>query len=160
MQGGRYPLSLFAFKPLGQAARRDARRRSGKWLNERCSRRLCRTVADHENGGLRSLPHARTARDRHGDTSFRRIDASLTTADLAYDDAHYDHACVDRDLNCVFPVDRLAALAREGRIAGMTAEHFSMGYSQALRELRETTVPQIARAGSAARPDAVLLTGG
>ena len=95
-----------------------------------------------------------------GDNTFRRIDGGLTTADLAYDDAHYDHACVDRDLNCVFPVDRLAALAREGRISGMTAEHFSMGYSQALRELRETTIPQLARAVSAARPDAVVLTGG
>jgi hypothetical protein len=95
-----------------------------------------------------------------GDNSFRRIDASLATADLAYDDAHYDHGCVDRDLNCVFPVDRLASLAREGRIAGMTSEHFSMGFSQALRELRDTTVPEIARAVSAARPDAVLLTGG
>jgi D-proline reductase (dithiol) PrdB len=95
-----------------------------------------------------------------GDNTFRRIDSSLSGADLAYDDAHYDHACIDRDINCVFPVDRLTSLAREGRIAGMTAEHFSMGYSQALRELRETTVPQIARAVSAARPDAVLLTGG
>ncbi len=95
-----------------------------------------------------------------GDNTFRRIDSSLAGADLAYDDAHYDHACIDRDINCVFPVDRLASLAREGRIAGTTAEHFSMGYSQALRELRETTVPQIARAVSAARPDAVLLTGG
>ena len=95
-----------------------------------------------------------------GDNTFRKIDGSLTTADLAYDDAHYDHACVDRDLNCVFPVDRLASLAREGRIAGTTPEHFSMGYSQALRELRETTIPQLARAVSAARPDAVLLTGG
>ena len=35
-----------------------------------------------------------------------------------------------------------------------------MGFSQALRELRETTIPQLARAVSAARPDAVLLTGG
>jgi D-proline reductase (dithiol) PrdB len=95
-----------------------------------------------------------------GDNTFRRIDSSLPGADLAYDDAHYDHACIDRDINCLFPIDRLTSLAREGRIAGMTAEHFSMGYSQALRELRETTVPQIARAVSAARPDAVLLTGG
>ena len=95
-----------------------------------------------------------------GDNGWRRIEGSLTTADLTYDDAHYDHACVDRDLNCVFPLDRLASLAREGRIAGTTGEHFSMGFSQALRELRETTVPQLARAVSAARPDAVLLTGG
>jgi hypothetical protein len=60
----------------------------------------------------------------------------------------------------VYPIDRLAALAREGRISGVTAQHFSMGFSQALRELRDTTVPQLARAVAEARPDAVLLTGG
>ncbi len=95
-----------------------------------------------------------------GDNGFRRIDASLTATELTYDDAHYDHGCVDKDLNCVFPVDRLAALVREGRIGGMTAEHYSMGFSQALRELRDTTIPQLARAVSGSRPDAVLLTGG
>ena len=95
-----------------------------------------------------------------GDATFRRVDSSLSAADLAVDDTHYDHACIDKDVNCVFPVDRLSALARERRIAGVTAEHFSMGFSQALRELRETTIPQLARAVVAARPDAVLLTGG
>ncbi len=95
-----------------------------------------------------------------GDSTWRRIDSSLKATDLAVDDSHYDHGCIDEDVNCVFPIDRLAALAREGRIAGTTAEHFSMGFSQALRDLRETTVPQIARAVSAVRPDAVLLTGG
>ena len=95
-----------------------------------------------------------------GDNSFKRIDGSLSASELAVDDAHYDHGCIDKDVNCVFPIDRLRSLAREGRIAGLTEEHFSMGFSQALRELRETTVPQLARAVSAARPDAVLLTGG
>ena len=95
-----------------------------------------------------------------GDNSFKRIDGSLSASELAVDDAHYDHGCIDKDVNCVFPIDRLRSLAREGRIAGLTDEHFSMGFSQALRELRETTVPQLARAVSAARPDAVLLTGG
>jgi len=95
-----------------------------------------------------------------GDNSFRRIDASLSASELAVDDSHYEHGCIDKDVNCVFPIDRLRALARERRIAGLTDEHFSMGFSQALRELRETTIPQLARAVSAARPDAVLLTGG
>jgi hypothetical protein len=95
-----------------------------------------------------------------GDNSFRHIDASLSASELAVDDSHYDHACIDKDVNCVFPIDRLRTLAREGRIAGLTDAHFSMGFSQALRELRETTIPQLARAVSAARPDAVLLTGG
>jgi len=95
-----------------------------------------------------------------GDNSFKRIDASLSATELAVDDSHYDHGCIEKDVNCVFPLDRLRSLAREGRIAGLTEEHFSMAFSQALRELRETTVPQLARAVSSARPDAVLLTGG
>ena len=98
--------------------------------------------------------------EKEGDNSFRRIDGSLSASELAVDDSHYDHGCIDKDVNCVFPIDRLRSLAREGRIGGLTEEHFSMAFSQALRELRETTIPQLARVVSGARPDAVLLTGG
>jgi hypothetical protein len=79
---------------------------------------------------------------------------------LAYDDDHYDHTCVDQDLNCVFPIDRLRDLANEGRIGGCAPKHFSMGFSQALRELRQTTIPSLVREVDKLRPDAVLLTGG
>jgi D-proline reductase (dithiol) PrdB len=95
-----------------------------------------------------------------GDTSFRVIPSDATAADLAYDDAHYDHACVDKDLNCVFPIDRLTELAREGRISGLAEKHFSLGYSQALRDLRESTIPALVREVDQVRPDVVLLTGG
>jgi D-proline reductase (dithiol) PrdB len=95
-----------------------------------------------------------------GDTTFRSIAGIPTGADLTYDDAHYDHACVDKDINCVFPIDRLSELARERRIGGLAEKHFSMGFSQALRELRETTIPALAREVDKVRPDAVLLTGG
>jgi D-proline reductase (dithiol) PrdB len=95
-----------------------------------------------------------------GDTSFRVIRGDMLTADLAYDDTHYDHACVDKDLNCVFPIDRLSSLSREGRIGGLTEQHFSLGFSQALRELRESTIPAMVREVDKVRPDAVLLTGG
>lgn len=95
-----------------------------------------------------------------GDTSYRAIGGSLSASQLTFDDAHYDHACADKDLNCLFPIDRLKELARDGRIGGVSERHFSMGYSQALRDLRETTVPQLARDVDAVRPDAVLLTGG
>lgn len=95
-----------------------------------------------------------------GDSSFRTIPGASEGRELTYDDAHYDHACVDQDINCVFPIDRLRSLAAEGRVGGPSEEHFSMGFSQALRELRETTVPQLAREVERVRPDAVLLTGG
>ena len=95
-----------------------------------------------------------------GDNGFRAIDGEVTTAELAVDDAHYDHGCIDKDLNCVFPIDRLRSLAREGRIGGLATKHFSMGFTQALREIRESTIPQLAREVDRVRPDAVLLTGG
>ena len=98
--------------------------------------------------------------EKEGDNSFRRIDGSLSASELAVDDSHYDHGCIDKDLNCVFPIDRLRSLGREQRIAGLTEQHFAMGFSQNLKEVRDTTVPQIARAVAATRPDAVLLTGG
>ncbi len=98
--------------------------------------------------------------DTEGDTTWRVISGEADAKDLAYDDSHYDHACVDRDLNCVFPIDRLRELAAEGRIGGLTARHFSLGYSQALRELREKTIPALVREVDRERPGAVLLTGG
>lgn len=95
-----------------------------------------------------------------GDTTWRVIPGEADAKDLRYDDAHYDHACVDRDMNCVFPIDRVRELAAERRVGGLTARHFSLGYSQALRELRERTVPALVREVDRERPGAVLLTGG
>ena len=42
-------------------------------------------------------------------------------------------------------LDAFRSLAREQRIAGLTDQHFAMGFSQNLKEVRDTTVPQIAR---------------
>jgi len=95
-----------------------------------------------------------------GDTSWRVIPAEAEGKDLRYDDSHYDHACVDRDMNCVFPLDRVRELAAEGRVGGLTARHFSLGYSQALREMREKTIPALVHEIDRERPGAVLLTGG
>jgi hypothetical protein len=95
-----------------------------------------------------------------GDATWRVISSETTGADLAFDDTHYDHACADQDINCIFPLDRLRELAAEQRIGGVTERHFSLGFSQALRELREKTIPQLAREVDRVRPDVVLLTGG
>lgn len=95
-----------------------------------------------------------------GDNTFRVISGEAMAADLTYDDSHYDHACIDQDLNCVFPIDRLNELAREGRIGGIAEKHFSLGFSQALRELREKTIPGLVHEVDKVRPDVVLLTGG
>jgi hypothetical protein len=93
-----------------------------------------------------------------GDSTFRVIDGA--GSDLAYDDSHYDHACADRDINCIFPIDRLAEMKADGTIKGPTAKHFSYGFSMKLRELRADTFPKLLKEIEAARPDIVVLTGG
>ena len=98
--------------------------------------------------------------DTEGDTTWRVIPGETVARNLRYDDTHYDHACVDRDMNCVFPIDRLRELAAEHRVGGLTARHFSLGYSQALRDLREKIIPALVREVDRERPGAVLLTGG
>jgi hypothetical protein len=98
--------------------------------------------------------------DTSGDTSWRVISSDVEAKDLRYDDTHYDHACVDQDLNCVFPIDRVRELGIERRVGGLTARHFSLGFTQALRDLRETTIPALVREIDRERPGAVLLTGG
>lgn len=95
-----------------------------------------------------------------GDESYRIIPGGAPISELRYSDTHYDHSSVDRDLNCVFPIDRIHELGREKRIGGPSERHFSMGFSQALRKLRDTTVPRLAQEVERVRPDAVLLTGG
>jgi D-proline reductase (dithiol) PrdB len=98
--------------------------------------------------------------DTEGDATWRVIASESDAKDLRYDDTHYAHACVDRDLNCVFPIDRVRELATERRVGGLTARHFSLGFSSALRDLRERTIPALVREVDRERPGAVLLTGG
>ena len=93
-----------------------------------------------------------------GDSTFRIIDGD--GAGLTYDDSHYDHACADQDINCIFPIDRLRELAAEGIIKRPTAKHFSFGFSMKLRELRDDTFPKLLKEVEAASPDVVILTGG
>jgi len=113
---------------------------------------------------LVSTAGVREKKDRpfqvEGDDSYRVISGEASGADLAFDDAHYDHGCADHDINCIFPIDRLRELSVEKRIGGLTEKHFSLGFSQALRDLREKTIPQLVREVDRVRPDVVLLTGG
>jgi len=95
-----------------------------------------------------------------GDLSYRRIPSSAPAAELRYADAHYPHDFIDVDLNCVFPTDRLRDLVREERIGSVTEFHFSTGFTMALRDLRDQTVPTLVAEVAQQRPDAVVLTGG
>jgi D-proline reductase (dithiol) PrdB len=94
------------------------------------------------------------------DTSIRVIPGDVDSSQLAISHAHYDHADADRDVNLVFPIDRLRELAEAGQIGGVADKHYSLGYSANLREMYENVCSSVADAVERSRTDAVLLTAG
>jgi D-proline reductase (dithiol) PrdB len=100
--------------------------------------------------------------DELGDLTFRIIPGDGPAADLMVTHHHYDHSDADRDINVVFPIDRLRELVEEGFIGGVAREHIGfMGYTMQLKRMYEETAPQIAeQIDKKSRADLVVLTGG
>lgn len=100
--------------------------------------------------------------DDLGDFTFRSIDPDTPASDLMVTHHHYDHGDADRDVNVVFPIDRLRELAAEGVVGAVARVHVGfMGYAMKLRQMYEETVPAIAsEIERVSRADAVVLTGG
>ncbi len=98
-----------------------------------------------------------------GDASFRVIPGNASLRDLTITHDYYDHRAADRDLNCVFPLDRLRELARAGKIGRVAPRHVgTMGHILGPEERRlvAETAPAIARLFVADGVDYVLATPG
>jgi D-proline reductase (dithiol) PrdB len=96
-----------------------------------------------------------------GDERFYIIPGDVNSSDLMVTHGHYDHSDADRDINCVFPIDRLRELAAEGFIREVSNKHAGfMGFSPKLAVLYEQTAPALADEIERSRADAVVLTGG
>ncbi len=98
-----------------------------------------------------------------GDASCRVIPGDASLRDLTITHDYYDHRAADRDLNCVFPLERLRELARTGRIGRVAPRHIgTMGHILGPEERRlvAETAPAIARLLVADGVDYVLATPG
>jgi len=80
-----------------------------------------------------------------GDASFRVIAGQSATHDLTITHDYYDHSAADRDLNCVFPLDRLRELVASEVIGSVAPRHVGfMGHI--LGQRRVELVEESARA--------------
>lgn len=95
-----------------------------------------------------------------GDVTYREIPAFTEPEDLRITHSQYDHAEADTDTNIVFPLATLRDMADEGMIAEISPIHFSYGFTTRLRELYETTFPEIADRIEHSRTKVVLMTAG
>lgn len=101
--------------------------------------------------------------DRNGDPTFRAIDAGRPAADLMITHDYYDHSDADRDINIVFPIDRLRSFERKGIIGKVAERHYSfMGHITGpyVPVLSEQTAREVAVQLREALVDLVVLTPG
>ncbi len=99
--------------------------------------------------------------DRSGDPSFREIPSDVPGRGLAVTHDYYDHRDADRDVNVVFPIDRLRELRESGAIGRPAPFHYSfMGHVTGphVATLRDATSREVARRLRAAAVDLVVLS--
>ncbi|GAB7387838.1 glycine/sarcosine/betaine reductase selenoprotein B family protein [Bacillaceae bacterium] len=96
-----------------------------------------------------------------GDASVRFIPADTPPEKLTISHTHYDRSDADRDVNCVFPLERLRELAAEGTVGSAAPTHYGlMGYIPDTKPLLEETIPAIVRRLQGENVDGVLLNPG
>ena len=98
---------------------------------------------------------------KKGDWTYREIPKELRCSELMVTHTHYDHTDADRDINCVFPLDRLKELEQEGVIGSIADIHYGfMGFIPDPVQLQETTAKRVAKRIREAEVDVTLLTAG
>lgn len=100
-----------------------------------------------------------------GDNSYRIIPSDSQASDFRVTHAapkdEYDTREPEKDINTIFPIDRLRELTAAGVIAGVADQHFSMmGFTMRLRKLIDETIPELAKKVNRSKADGILLTAG
>ncbi len=100
-----------------------------------------------------------------GDLTYRIIPGDVDSADFHVTHAapkeEYDTNEPMKDINTIFPIDRLRELAEEGYIGGLADQHYSMmGFAMKLKRLQEETIPEVVKKVVRSKADGVILTAG
>jgi D-proline reductase (dithiol) PrdB len=93
-----------------------------------------------------------------GDYSFRRVPSAARPADLEIHQIKYPTMGARRDLNVIFPIERLQELVVEGVLGGLTESLFSfIGYNMDPDRVERDQAVRIADAVVADGADCVLM---
>ena len=96
-----------------------------------------------------------------GDKSFRIIPGDIPSEELMVSHGGYDNGDVNRDINCMFPLDRLRELKEEKIFQEVSGIHMGfMGGGGDQEKFRTETGPEIARLLKNDGIDAAILTAG
>ncbi len=93
-----------------------------------------------------------------GDFSFRRVPSAARPSDLEIHQLKYPTSGANRDLNVIYPIERLQELAQEGVIGELTPNFISfIGYNMDPDRFERTLAEDIADAVVAEHADMALL---
>ncbi len=96
-----------------------------------------------------------------GDASFRTIPSNFSRDKLKIAHTHYSHSRVDKDLNVLFPIDRLLELVEADVIGSLSENFYSFGFGGILTQefigQPDGSAHQLARALKADDVDYVLM---
>lgn len=96
-----------------------------------------------------------------GDFSYREIPGDTPGDKLMVTHGGYDNSDVNKDINCMFPIDRLNELAEEGFIGSVAKTHIGfMGGGGNVDKFKNETGPKIAEILKKEGVDIALLTAG
>jgi D-proline reductase (dithiol) PrdB len=94
-----------------------------------------------------------------GDYTFRRVPSDVDPAALEIHQLKYPTEGAHRDLDVIFPINRLRELAAEKVIGGLTSSFFSfIGYNMDPDLLERTLAEDVAQAVADERADIALLS--
>ena len=101
--------------------------------------------------------------DPDGDPTYRILDVTRPITELMVTHDYYDHSGADKDINIVFPVQRLLEFESEGHIGKLAEIHFGvMGHivGPHTKTFLKQIAPEVARKLNEDNVDVVLLTPG
>ncbi|MBI1911350.1 MAG: hypothetical protein HYS21_05060 [Deltaproteobacteria bacterium] len=101
--------------------------------------------------------------DKDGDPTYRELPSSAPREQYTITHDYYDHTDADKDLNIVFPLDRIRELKLEGKIGELAEVNFGfMGHIDAhhIETLVKKTAVEVADKLKRQNVDVVLLTPG
>jgi D-proline reductase (dithiol) PrdB len=94
-----------------------------------------------------------------GDYTFRRVPSNAKPIDLEIHQLKYPTVGAERDLNVIFPIERLQVLKEEGFIGELAPNFFSfIGYNMDAEMLERTLAEDIAETVAAEGSDVALLS--
>ena len=90
---------------------------------------------------------------------WRKITDQMKSSELMVSHGGYDNGDVNKDINCMFPIDRIHELAKEGFIKACAPVHAGfMGGGGTQEKFKHETGPAIAQMFKEEGVDAIVLT--